>query len=97
MVHLLGRLGCQPDLGAAPPPDSSLSTATLAENVDSPHADAAELSRVLVGGQVTLDLTTRIGDEVPIAGRQDATFTATGVRVCLLMGEWWGRCEAPPR
>ncbi|HEX8905067.1 MAG TPA: creatininase family protein [Longimicrobiaceae bacterium] len=47
MVNLIGRVGCQPDLGQEPPPDSLLSPAGAAENANSPHADAVEGSRVL--------------------------------------------------
>lgn len=47
MVNLIGRVGCQPDLGQSPPPDSLLPRAAAAENSNSPHADAVEGSRVL--------------------------------------------------
>lgn len=67
MVHVLGRMGCQPD-GFAPPPDSLLSAAARAENVDSPHADATELSRLLHLRPDLVDAGWRTGPSVVAAG-----------------------------
>jgi creatinine amidohydrolase len=47
MVNLIGRVGCQPDLGQQPPPDSVFPPSAAAENANSPHADALEGSRIL--------------------------------------------------
>ncbi|HEU4560037.1 MAG TPA: creatininase family protein [Longimicrobium sp.] len=47
MVNLIGRVGCQPDLGQEAPPALLLPPAAAAENNNSPHADAVEGSRVL--------------------------------------------------
>jgi hypothetical protein len=67
MVHVLGRMCCQPD-NLGPPPDSLLAPAARAENVDSPHADATELSRVMVLRPDLVDPAWRTAPSISAAG-----------------------------